>query len=144
MRDQRSDFQKRLERLGNDSSRSYARSQRGARTGMYDFVEEERRKKRRFPIRGFLTAVLLCLGLLWVLKAYLIAEMGTAAYEQRLTELQQSEDSLARFGAVLVEKDPLTIFLIETLFPAAAERGRENDPVTLTVPEEDQQEVSEE
>ena len=123
------DFRKRLERLESNQNRGYARAQTGTRTGMYDFVEEERRKRSRFPIRGLLAAMLLCIAALWVLKAYLIADMGREAHEARVAELAEGEGRLAEISAILVAREPISDLIINTLFPAAAERSGYNDPI---------------
>ena len=140
MRDQKNQFQDRLQRLETNSTRAYARAQRSQRTGMYDFVEEERRKRRGFPIRGFLTVVFISVALLWILKAYLIADMGEIAHQSRLADLQSKEDRLSQIGAVLVEKDPITVKLIEILFPAAAQRAQEAAGSSLPTIEENGEE----
>ena len=123
MQDNRSEFQKRLDRIGADDSRSYTRAKRGTRSGMYDFVEEERRKARKPPWKALLFMFFLCWALLMVLKAYLIADMGEEAYQARLAELQASEDRLGQIGAVLVERGPVSRFLEERLFPVATAKN---------------------
>ncbi|MEM7243233.1 MAG: hypothetical protein AAF429_13700 [Pseudomonadota bacterium] len=122
-----------------NSSRNYARAKTGTRTGMYDLVEEERRKRRKLPITGIISVMLLCIGLLWILKAYLIADMGDVAHQERLAELQAQDDTFGQVGAFLVQKDPLTIKMIEILFPAAAANAPQA-PKTVTVTEEEKAE----
>ena len=122
MQDNRSDFQKRLEKIGGDTTRSYTRAQSGTRTGMYDFVEEERAKRRKFNWRALVFMFVLCWGLMLVLKAYLITDMGEEAYQARLVELQSNEDRLSQIGAFLVERGAVSSLVERTLFPAATAR----------------------
>ena len=124
MQDNRSEFQKRLDKIGADETRRYTRSQRGTRTGIYDFVEEDRRKARKPPYKALMFMFFLCWLLLVVLKAYLITDMGEAAYQTRLAELQSNEDRLSQIGAFLVERGPVSTFLEERLFPAATARNQ--------------------
>ena len=106
MQDNRSEFQKRLDKIGADETRRYTRSQRGTRTGIYDFVEEDRRKARKPPYKALMFMFFLCWLLLVVLKAYLIADMGEAAGKaaaQREADLRNGNGRIvffARFGAV--------------------------------------------
>jgi len=130
------DFQKRLARLENNQNRGYSRAKTGARTGMFDFVEEERRKRRRFPIRGLIAALMICLVALWILKAYLIVDMGREAHEARVAELAAGEGQLAEFSAMLVARDPISDMIIKTLFPAAAEESGYNEPLSEEPTEE--------
>lgn len=131
----RNDFQRRLQRL-EGASRNQDRAKRSDRVGIYDYEEEKRRKRARFPWRRFFFFVaLLWVGLIFV-KAYIARDMGEEAYQARIAELQAG-DQYSQMAAMLIDRGVVMQYIEEYFFsdvgPDADGAGAE----TQTTPTQD-------
>lgn len=130
--DSKDDFHKRLARL-DTQKRVKTRATSPNRMGIYDFEEENRLGRAKFPWRKLAFFILVGIVGLIAVKAYVVKDMGEEAYQVRRGELLAG-DRYQRFAGVLISRDPLMQLFENTLFKNIT--PSEPSPETKNAPDE--------
>jgi|GEM_PF-3367165 len=130
--DSRSDFHKRLDAI-NKNPKTQTRAKRSDRVGIYDYEEEKRRKRARFPWGKLFAWVIVGIIGMIIVKAFMVREMGEEAYQARLAELRAGE-KWEPYAAIVISRDPLMMIVERVL--ERAESSNKSDPETTNAPEQ--------
>lgn len=105
------DFDRRVRRL----NKKHSRMSRGVVTSVtHDglIVARPRVGAPRFPVK----AIVIMIAVFFAFKGILMAQMGAAAYEDKVAMLQQGND-VEKAGAWVMQVDPVTVWLSERIQP---------------------------
>jgi len=128
--DSRSDFHKRLDAI-NKKPKTQTRAKRSDRVGIYDFDEEKRRKKAKFPWKRLMAWVIVGIIGLIVVKTFTVRKMGEEAYQTRLAELRAG-DGWEPYAAIAISRDPLMMVIERFMW---GEEAVLPEPETINAPE---------
>ncbi|MEL0437145.1 hypothetical protein [Phycobacter sp. K97] len=114
MSKQHREFSARLRRL--EDKHSAMTSGYSAHVGADGLIVVEPRKPVKARVWVTPRAVVYFLGFFFLFKGFVMAALGFASYEARLTELSQGI-AIERAGAIVMQPEPISVFIGHKLRP---------------------------